>query len=162
MLLNSRFFTNLVVMIGLILAQGPVYSARATSTFTNVTASKSGRVTDESGFGVEGVSVYATPNSSAVYLPLLIKFRSGGGTRPGAFNKISPASGLTNQPASLILDWGDSSEAASYAYCYDTTNDNACSNWISTGASSQASISALTENTTYYWQVRAKNSVGNT
>ena len=87
---------------------------------------------------------------------------SGGGTLPGAFNKVSPSNGAPNKPTSLTLDWADSSGATSYAYCYDATNDNACSNWTSTGAVSQAAISPLSANTTYYWQARAANSAGTT
>jgi hypothetical protein len=81
---------------------------------------------------------------------------------PGDFNKLTPTNGVTNQPTSLILDWGDSSGATSYAYCYDTSNDNACSGWTSTGATSQASITGLSLNTTYYWQVWATNASGTT
>lgn len=87
---------------------------------------------------------------------------SGGGTLPGAFNKNSPANGATNQPTSLTLDWADSSGATSYAYCYDITNDNACSNWNGPVATSQASISGLSASTTYYWQALATNGVGDT
>lgn len=81
---------------------------------------------------------------------------------PGAFEKVSPANGAVDQSTSLSLDWGDSSGAASYAYCYDTSDDHACSGWTSTGATSHASISGLSSNTTYYWQARATNSAGNT
>ncbi len=76
---------------------------------------------------------------------------------PGPFAKIAPADGATDQPLNLILDWGNSAEATNYEYCYDTTNDNACSGWLSTGSASQASIGELSYSTTYYWQVRATN-----
>lgn len=79
---------------------------------------------------------------------------------PGAFNKLSPVNGAFNQPTTLILDWSTSSYATSYEYCYDTTDDSACSgDWISTTASN-ATINNLQNNTTYYWHVRARNSVG--
>jgi formylglycine-generating enzyme required for sulfatase activity len=81
---------------------------------------------------------------------------------PGAFNKVTPSNNATNQPTSLILDWGDSNGATSYTYCYDTSNDNTCASWVSTGAISQATISGLNEATTYYWQVKATNSNGTT
>ena len=81
---------------------------------------------------------------------------------PGAFNKSSPSNGATNQPTNLSLSWGTSSGATSYEYCYDSTNDNACSSWNSTGTATSASLSGLTPATTYYWQVRAKNNSGTT
>jgi thermitase len=79
---------------------------------------------------------------------------------PGTFNKISPASGATSQPLSLTLTWEASSDATSYQYCYDTTNDNACSTWTDNGISTSKSLSGLSQNTTYYWHVRALNSFG--
>ncbi len=85
-------------------------------------------------------------------------FRIGG--VPGAFSKSSPANGATNQPTSLTLTWAPSPGATSYAYCYDTTNDNACSNWTSNGAATSKPITGLSPNTTYYWHVRAFNSSG--
>jgi hypothetical protein len=82
---------------------------------------------------------------------------------PGAFNKTSPANGATEQLTSATLSWGSSSNAASYEYCVDTSNDNACAGaWVSVGASSSASPSGLTPSTTYYWQVRAENASGQT
>jgi hypothetical protein len=83
---------------------------------------------------------------------------------PAAFNKISPAKGdiLISQPTSATLTWGASSGATSYEYCYDTTNDNACSSWTSNGTSTSASLSGLAYGTTYYWQVRAINAGGTT
>ena len=84
------------------------------------------------------------------------------GPLPGAFSKSSPANGAANQPTSLTLSWGTSTNATQYQYCYDTTNDNACSSWVSTGTSTSASLSGLAFGTTYYWQVRALNSIGTT
>lgn len=81
---------------------------------------------------------------------------------PGAFNKVSPVNEAANQPTSLTLDWEDSSGATSYSHCYDTTDDNACTGWSDPVTASQATISGLQNNTTYYWQVRATNSDGTT
>ena len=81
---------------------------------------------------------------------------------PGSFEKVFPPPSATGQPTSLVLDWAGSSGVVSFAYCYDTSDDNACGNWISTGAISQASISGLNTNTVYYWQVKAANSGGET
>jgi hypothetical protein len=81
---------------------------------------------------------------------------------PTAFNKTSPANLATNQPINPTLRWGTSTTANSYDYCFDSTNDNACSaSWISTGANTSVTLSSLTPGT-YYWQVRAKNEIGTT
>lgn len=88
-------------------------------------------------------------------------FTTAAGTLPGPFGKVSPTNGATDLPTSLTLDWGDSSGATSYEYCYDTTNDNACSAWTST-PTSQVSIGGLSEGITYYWQARAVNPYGAT
>ena len=81
---------------------------------------------------------------------------------PGSFNKSSPTDGATLQPINPTLTWGASSEATSYEYCYDTTNDNTCTGWTSNGTSTNKSLSGLSINTTYYWQVRANNVGGTT
>jgi len=80
---------------------------------------------------------------------------------PGAFNKTSPANGATEQLTTATLSWGSSSNAASYEYCVDTSNDNTCAgSWVSIGASGSASPSGFAPGTTYYWQVRAENASG--
>jgi hypothetical protein len=79
---------------------------------------------------------------------------------PSAFNKSSPADNATNQPTYSTLQWGDSSGATEYWYCYDTTDDNNCFNWINNGASTSRSLNGLAYGTTYYWHVRAVNSYG--
>jgi hypothetical protein len=81
---------------------------------------------------------------------------------PSDFSKSGPINGALNQSASPTLTWGSSSNAASYEYCYDTTNDNACSAWTSAGAKTSASLSGLSANTVYYWHVRAVNVGGTT
>lgn len=73
----------------------------------------------------------------------------------GAFAKTSPANNATGQSVTPTLAWGTSAGAASYEYCYDTTNDNACSAWVSVGAQTSVALSGLLGNTTYYWHVRA-------
>ena len=81
---------------------------------------------------------------------------------PGGFSHASPANGATGQSATPTLAWGASGGATGYEYCYDTTNDGACSGWTSTGASTSTALSGLTAGSTYYWQVRATNTAGTT
>lgn len=83
-------------------------------------------------------------------------------TTPGVFNKTSPSNGATGQPNTVTLQWSSSSGATSYEYCYDTSNDNACSNWVSNGSATSKTLSGLNPGTTYYWHVRAKNADGTT
>ena len=85
-------------------------------------------------------------------------------TSPCPFHKASPANSAPGQPTNPTLSWASSSGATSYEYCYDTTNDGiACGGaWTSTGASTNVSLSGLIAGTTYYWQVRARNSAGTT
>ncbi|MFH1331347.1 MAG: ExeM/NucH family extracellular endonuclease [Actinomycetota bacterium] len=81
---------------------------------------------------------------------------------PGPFGKVSPADGATDRPLTLTLDWGAAAEATSYEYCFDTTDDDACATWVSTGAATNAVVGGLSYSTTYYWQVRANNDAGTT
>ena len=77
---------------------------------------------------------------------------------PGSFGKSLPANGASITPPSLTLTWGASSNSYVYYYCYATTNP--CTNWVSNGHSTSATISGLSTNATYYWHVRAVNSFG--
>ena len=81
---------------------------------------------------------------------------------PGTFTKGSPSNEITEQSTSLTLSWGTSSQSYGYQYCYDTTDDNACSNWVDTGFDTSVSLSRLNYSTPYYWQVRAINPLGET
>jgi hypothetical protein len=81
---------------------------------------------------------------------------------PAGFGKASPDDLAVNQPPSLSLTWVSSSEADSYEYCYDTSDDDDCSVWVDNGASLTVAISGLNRNTSYYWQVRAINPGGTT
>ncbi len=79
---------------------------------------------------------------------------------PRAFNKSDPSNGATDVSLTPTLSWGTSSDATSYEYCYDTTNDNSCSVWVSNGTATSKALSGLSANTTYFWQVRAINAGG--
>ena len=88
-----------------------------------------------------------------IYLPLI----ADGSLPPTNFNKHAPANSSTGASLTPVLSWNTSARATKYEYCYDTTNDNACSNWVSTGTNTYAGLSGLEEGTTYYWQVRSWN-----
>ena len=80
---------------------------------------------------------------------------------PAAFAKSSPATNATNQKTSLSLAWAASTRATSYEYCIALTTA-ACTTWKSTGTARTAAVTGLTKNKAYYWQVRAKNTIGTT
>ncbi|HQX82546.1 MAG TPA: M36 family metallopeptidase, partial [Vicinamibacterales bacterium] len=81
---------------------------------------------------------------------------------PGAFSHTSPANSATGQSTSPTLSWGASTGAASYEYCIDTTNDSACTTWVSTGTNTSVGLSGLPAGTAHYWHVRAINPGGTT
>jgi hypothetical protein len=82
-------------------------------------------------------------------------------TPPGAFAKSLPAAGATGQSITPTLVWQASSGVASYEYCVDITNNGLCdSNWVSTTSTFVTLMTGLGPNLTYYWQVRAVNTVG--
>ena len=81
---------------------------------------------------------------------------------PGSFSKTAPVNTATNVSINPTLTWESSTYATSYEYCYDTTNDNNCSGWTSTGTATYVELSGLSYETTYYWHVRAKNSIDTT
>jgi hypothetical protein len=101
-----------------------------------------------------------------VYAPGMVETDSGtwwsftvgaGAQPPGAFGKVTPGAGATGQATNVTLGWGASSGASSYEYCLDTTNNNTCDGAWQTAASG-AAVGGLATGTTYYWQVRARNS----
>ena len=105
------------------------------------------------------LATLSIPNNDPNENPYTFKIQGTGisTSPPGDFAKTAPATGSTNQPDSLTLNWQTSSYATRYEYCYDTTNDNACSTWIDVGDSTSTGIGGLDYDSTYYWQVRAWN-----
>ncbi len=79
--------------------------------------------------------------------------------KPGNFNKITPSSGL-NLSKNVTLSWGLSNGATSYDVCYDSSNDNSCTNWVATGLTRSKTLKDLKPGVTYYWQVRSRNPGG--
>jgi hypothetical protein len=82
---------------------------------------------------------------------------------PGAFGKASPPDGAINQPPSSTLSWGASTDATSYEYCIDTSDNDSCdSGWLDVGNTTSTVVGPLQASSTYYWQIRAINANGNT
>jgi hypothetical protein len=81
---------------------------------------------------------------------------------PGAFGKTSPSNGTWGQGSNVTLNWGDSSDATSYEYCFDNTGNSTCDGSWTSAASTSADVTGLTSGLIYYWQVRANNSAGST
>ncbi len=80
---------------------------------------------------------------------------------PGAPTLASPADGATNQATSLTLSWNASSGASTYRVQVSTSS-TFTSTVVddSTVATTSKAVSGLSNNTTYYWRVNAKNSSG--
>lgn len=86
--------------------------------------------------------------------------QSGPAGLPGAFSKSSPGDGAGLQ-SGPTLSWGTSAGATSYEYCVETSiNSNCEGTWVGVGANTSATPSGLAFNTTYQWQVRARNASG--
>jgi formylglycine-generating enzyme required for sulfatase activity len=96
-----------------------------------------------------------------VYLPLIL-IPPAIPQPPTAFSKLTPADETTGLPFNVSLDWDNSDGVDSYTYCYDTSDDDACTNWVNTGTTTKVDLTGLITDTTYYWQVRATNTLGTT
>jgi hypothetical protein len=82
-------------------------------------------------------------------------------SKPNSFAKSSPANNATVTSTSTTLTWGTVSTATSYAYCIATATA-ACTNWIDIGTNTSVTVTGLSHNTTYYWQVLVRDRVGTT
>jgi hypothetical protein len=80
-----------------------------------------------------------------------------GTTAPSTLTKTSPANGAAGFSTSVTLDWDAATGATGYEYCIDTTNDNTCSGWTSTGTTTSVAVTLQTA-TANFWQARAVNS----
>ena len=81
-------------------------------------------------------------------------------TTPGTPSLSSPSNGATGVSTSPTLDWSNVSGADSYTLQVDNSSSFSSPNVNTSTTSSQRSVSGLSENTKYYWRVRAKNSCG--
>lgn len=78
----------------------------------------------------------------------------GSALAPGAFQKISPASGLVL--ITPTLTWSASAGATQYDYCVDTSNNDQCDTaWVKVTTGRTVTPPILADGVTYYWQVRA-------
>jgi subtilisin family serine protease len=80
---------------------------------------------------------------------------------PAAFAKSAPANNATGRPIKLTLSWVASKGATTYEYCL-AMSASQCTKWTSVGNKLNVTVNNLQRNKTYFWQVRAKNSVGTT
>jgi hypothetical protein len=83
---------------------------------------------------------------------------------PSAPSKSYPDDAATGVVLNPTLSW-DSSTTPNYEYCIDTSapdgdplTEDCNTKWISVGSKTEVALSNLFYETTYYWQVRAKNS----
>jgi hypothetical protein len=98
-----------------------------------------------------------------VFIPLMM--RTGSGMPPGVFIKIDPTHNAVDIPINPDLSWSASSDAASYEYCIDSSNDGGCTHpadWINAGDVMSVTVGGMDYETPYYWQVRARNANGTT
>ncbi|MBI5951555.1 MAG: BMP family ABC transporter substrate-binding protein [Chloroflexi bacterium] len=79
---------------------------------------------------------------------------------PAAFGKTSPANNALKQPVNATLKWAASINAVEYEYCIDTVSNTVCDTSWEITPSTSVNLSGLTNNQTYYWQVRALNALG--
>jgi len=79
---------------------------------------------------------------------------------PGEPNTSVPLTSSHWIPVTTTLDWNDCAYASSYRIYLG--NDSLSLKWVGNSTSSSYKPSGLSVNTTYYWQIVANNSCGNT
>jgi hypothetical protein len=138
---------------------GPKWISVGTNTSVTVSGLSSNTLYYWQVRAVDGQNNYTYANGGVMW-----SFRTSvNNTLPGAFNKLTPIDAATNQSINnLVLTWSASSLATSYQYCVDTVNNNTCDTSWTSVTQLTATVSGLSNATTYYWQVRAVNTSGNT
>ena len=88
-------------------------------------------------------------------------FRVDAAASPSTFAKVSPASGVTGQGSTVVLNWS-ASTGAGYWVCWDTLDNNLCDGtWWPNGGGTARALTSLPPGT-YYWQVKAQTTGGTT
>ena len=128
-----------------------------TSTGTSTTATETGLVHNTTYYW----QVRAINTAGSTYADSVSFGRFSVVLPPAAFNLTTPANNAVNQPTTVTLTWAVSAGATSYEYCVALTQA-ACTNWKSTGTKTTVAASGLAKAKSYFWQVRAKNTVGTT
>ncbi len=82
------------------------------------------------------------------------------GNAPASFQKSGPANGTSVVSINPTLSWGASLHATSYEYCYYAAGDSGCTSWQPIGTATSTAAGPLNTSTTYFWQVRARNTDG--
>jgi hypothetical protein len=76
-----------------------------------------------------------------------------------AFYKVGPIDLASRRVLPVTLTWSASAGVQNYEYCI-TTSDLVCTSWKNVGLNQRVTIYGLKRNTTYVWQVRARNVSG--
>lgn len=81
---------------------------------------------------------------------------------PAAPTYISPSNGSTNNSTSSDLDWNTAARATSYDVYFGTDSIPDAGEYLGNTGSTLWFLPALSNDTTYYWQVVSRNSAGTT
>jgi len=88
------------------------------------------------------------------------------GALPATINLSSPANSSTDQSITPTLTWTSTATTDTYYYCFSATAGDCDStgggSWTSNSTNKTIGQSGLTENSLYYWNVKATNTIGTT